>query len=410
VPKGFFTDAELKTPRAVLPLLPQCGACGLFRKCHSPKIPVYGRGKKQILVVGEGPGENEDQRNRPFVGKAGKYLRDVLHKYDIDLDEDCFTTNSIRCRAATKAGKNRAPTGKEISHCRPYATQAIRELNPELIILLGGAAVHSVIGWLWKEDPGGILRWAGFRIPYRKLNTWICPCYHPSFVIREGEYENKGQEQVRRLYFDKQIRGAMGCTGRPYTEEEMARTEDIRICMNPDDAIPWLRLAIKENRHVAFDLETNKLKSDTSDANIHCCSVSNGASTVSFPWHGKVIKVLGELLDSNAPKIGYNLGFEEKWVRKVFGFGVRNWQWDGILAAHVLDNRRGITSLKFQAFAMLGEESWADAIKPYLEGEGGNGKNRIHEFPLEKTLLYCAKDSLYEFRLAQVQMKQLGAI
>jgi hypothetical protein len=90
------------------------------------------------------------------------------------------------------------------------------------------------------------------------------------------------------------------------------------------------------------------------------------------------------------------------------GHGVKNWAWDGMQAAHVLDGRTGITSLKFQAFVQFGLPLWNKTVEPYLEADGGNQKNRIDKCDLHELLLYCGLDSLIEFRLAKKQMKEMA--
>ena len=90
--------------------------------------------------------------------------------------------------------------------------------------------------------------------------------------------------------------------------------------------------------------------------------------------------------------------------------GVRNWKWDTMLGAHTLDNRPGITSIKFQAFVMLGVDSWDWPIKPFLKmkNKGGNVPNRLKDAPLTTMLKYNGLDSLYEWHVAVKQMERFG--
>ena len=161
------------------------------------------------------------------------------------------------------------------------------------------------------------------------------------------------------------------------------------------------------NKPLSFDYETNRLKPDHRDARIVCCSVSNGETSIAFPWQGKAIKTMKFFLDSNIPKIGYNALFETRWTKRELGIDINNWIWDGMLAAHVLDNRKKITGLKFQSFVLLGQESYDDVVKPFFYTEGSNIENRIREVSLDKLLTYCAMDSLLEWKVAEIQMTQL---
>jgi hypothetical protein len=102
--------------------------------------------------------------------------------------------------------------------------------------------------------------------------------------------------------------------------------------------------------------------------------------------------------------------FEDRWCRAKLGCGVKNFVWDGMLAAHVLDNRPDITSLKFQAFVRLGVGDYNSHIEPFLRSKdkGGNEPNRIREAKLDDVLMYCGIDSLLEFKVARLQMKEMG--
>ncbi len=394
--KGFFSSTP--TLRQTLPLVAQCHLCKLDKECLSPKMGVNGKGERKILIVGEAPGENEDKRNLPFIGKTGKLLSETLAKFDVKMRRDCWIINSARCRPP----KNALPE-KSIDFCRPNVINDIKELNPEVIILLGGAAVKSVLGWLFKPEPGGITKWAGWRIPCQKINTWICPAWHPSYVSR-GEKN----EQVIKLLWEKHLEEAVNLSGRPWKKvpdwESQARIEmDVR-------KVPgWIDRLMESGKPLAWDIETDRLNPDHPDARIVCCSVSDGNVSVSYPWHGEAIEATKRFIVSNVPKFGFSIKYETKWARKLLKVTPRNWKWCGQLAAHVLDNRPGICSLEFQEFAVLGFPEHKSKIKPYLEGDGSNDKNRIDELSLERQLLkYNSLDSLIEWKLADKQMQQMG--
>ena len=93
--KGFFTLSESKQPTASK--LAQCGLCGLYKHCLSPKMPPSGDGRKKILVVAEAPGENEDKQNTQLIGRAGQRLKFHLKQLGVDLHRDCWKTNAVIC-------------------------------------------------------------------------------------------------------------------------------------------------------------------------------------------------------------------------------------------------------------------------------------------------------------------------
>jgi len=356
-----------------------------------------GKGKKSILIVGESPGENEDKRGIPFIGKTGKLLSETLEKFDIRMRRDCWIINSARCHPH----KNILPE-KSIEFCRPNVIKDIQELNPEVIILLSGAAVKSVLGWLYKPETGGITKWAGWKIPCQKINTWICPIWHPSYVDR-----NEKNGQVVKLLWEKHLEEAISLTGRPW-EVVPDWESQARIEMDETKVPAIIAKLMKSGKPLAWDIETDRLNPDHPDARIVCCSVSDGENSVAYPWQGEAVEATRDFIVSDVPKIGFSIKYETKWARKILKVTPRNWKWCGMLAAHTLDNRQGICSLEFQEFALLGFAEHKSKIKPYLEGDGSNGKNRIHELPIERLLKYNSLDSLIEWKLAEKQMQQMG--
>lgn len=400
--KGFFSPSAVAT-KAQPSLVPRCGACKLHTLCHSPKMKVWGKGKRRIYIQGEAPGSEEDRRNRPFVGDAGQVLRDALSKFDIDLDRDCWTGNSLRCRPP----QNATPTKAQISYCRPFTLTDIKELDPDVIILLGGSAVDSFIGNVWKEDPGGIFRWAGFQIPSHKPNAWVCPTFHPSFVMRKKE-EPEGE--VTQLWFERHLEAAINLKGKPWETPPDYKSQCV-VAMEDERAASLIRtmaVSAKAGDYpLAFDYETTTLKPDGPHAEIVSCSVSDGVTSVAYPWTNRTRDVTWELLQSNVPMIASNCKFEERWTKRFMGRGASNWDFDTMLAAHWLDNRSSICSIKFQAYVLLGVPDWASHVEPYLKSPGGNSPNRIRQLDWNTLLTYNAVDSLVEWLVAKKQ-KEAG--
>lgn len=398
MPDGFFHGSELLS-NAPVSKIARCGACKLYRNgCTSPKMAPTGKGKKNILIVGEAPGEEEDKQGRQFCGPTGKLLEDTLRKIGIDMRRDCYLTNANICRPL----KNATPTNDQISYCRPYLTKAIEEFNPNVIIPLGAVAVKSLIGGIWKEDIGAIGRWVGFNIPCQEPNAWVCPTYHPSFIKRALD---KPDGKVHQLLFEQHLERAI--TFRHSKPHKVVPNYDdsIEIIYNVDDAANRILKFVEGNRPIAFDFETNALKPDSDDTIIVCASVSDGIDTIAFPWEGSAIDAMKKLLRSSLPKFGFNIKFEQRWLKRKLGYEVKNWVWCGMTGAHWLDNRKGITGLKFQAFIMLGAKSYDDKIKPFLKPSKGMRLNAIHKIAKKQLFRYCAFDSLLEWLVAKKQMK-----
>src|SRR3712207_7752845 len=99
------------------------------------------------MLVGEGPGENEDATGLPFVGRAGKLLDDILAAVDLTR-QDVYLTNIVKCRAAVEEGgrmKNRQPRTGEVRACNIYLQGQMEAIRPKIILCLGGPAAKTVI-------------------------------------------------------------------------------------------------------------------------------------------------------------------------------------------------------------------------------------------------------------------------
>lgn len=391
---GFFSDSEViaKPPE---PTVARCGDCGLFKKCLSPKMPVTGEGRRKVLIVAEAPGADEDKKGIQLIGKAGKKLRDEMDELGWDLDEDCWKTNAVICRPP-----DNKMDARYVEACRPNLNRTIEELQPETIVLLGGSAVRSFMFRDWPSKIGTLERWIGWRIPHRELNCWVCPTWHPSYL-------NRMNNPVIDLWFRKHLKNALQTTGRPH--KKVSRLEDrVDVVLSPTEAAGCIRSEMQRlSCPLAFDYETNMLKPEHSDAKIYSCSICFGKRTIAYPWEGEAIKATREALRSPVPKVGANIKFEQRWTKSVFGHGVRNWHMDTMQCAHALDNRPDITSVKFQAYVRLGIPPWNEHIEPLLRAKGGYTKNKIDQIALQDLLLYNGLDSLIEYRLAEVQEKEL---
>jgi uracil-DNA glycosylase family 4 len=399
--KGFFAGSKI-LQAAPTNTLPRCGACGLHLHCTSPKMPVIGNGARKVLFVAEAPGEKEDEDGVQLVGKAGQYLQRVLSGMEFDLEEDGWKTNAVICHP-----RRRKPTAKEIMYCRPHLDKTIKQLQPTVIVPMGSAAVESVIGAIWQEDTGKMARWAGWQIPCQTLNAWVCPTWHPAHLLREDD-------PVLNRQFKTHLTAAIAHTDCPWPAGPPEWAADVRRVIDPTQAARWLcKCADMQTGAIAWDYETNMLKPDGPDARIVSCAVAWGRQEpercIVFPWHGEAIQAMQKLLCSPIPKIASNLKFEDRWTRKEFGHRVRGWAWDTMLAAHVADNRQGITSVKFQAFTRLGVPLWNKKIEPFLKTKGDANVNAIlREIDIEDLLLYNGMDALLEFRVAVNQIKEIG--
>lgn len=111
--------------------LRQCRQCSLAKQ-RTKVVPGEGPSKVQVMFIGEGPGRNEDQQGKPFVGQAGKVLDELLAAAGLKREE-VFITNVVKCRPPN----NRDPLPEELMACRHYLDEQIQLLDPEVIVTLG---------------------------------------------------------------------------------------------------------------------------------------------------------------------------------------------------------------------------------------------------------------------------------
>lgn len=405
MPRGFFAQSEMLVSRAPASLVPKCGACGLCKRVESPKMAPSGHGKRKILIVGEAPGGEEDAKGIQFVGKTGRYLEKVLKGHGIDMRRDCYLTNAVICRPPdNKLSKKE----EEVDFCRPNLIKTVKELKPHLIIPVGGAAIRSLMEHVWSSNEaiGKVSKWVGHAFPSQKLNAWICPTFHPTFVLRQRD----NNQPVAELVFDKHIAGALDHVGRPWSTVPNFEAQVERV-LKTSEAARVLREMARRGGWVAFDYETNMLKPDWPEARIISAAVCwRGKKTIAYPWHGEAIEATQELLAAkNVYKIASNLKFEDRWTRRMFGHGVRNWLWDTMVNGHVYDNRPGITGLGFQSLLWLGQDSYYDHISPLMKAEKGKRTNRVaEEIEINDLLRYNGLDAILEYFVCIKQREAFG--
>lgn len=389
-----------------------CVTCGLSTHVLSPKMQPFGNFKKGILNIGEAPGEREDLNGKQWQGKMGRVLRQTYEGLGIDLFEDCININAINCRPTDKFGKNRPPTSHEISCCRSRVLEVIKQYQPKIIVVLGGSAIVSILGHRWKKDLGRISKWRGWTIPDRDFEAWVCPTFHPSYVDRQRKFT-----EVMTVW-KQDLKQAFSVLEKPfpqYTDEKSCidYVEDDKALV---DLLSYLSLGGEGDLH-CFDYETTGLKPHAAGHRIVCMAIAT-ASTKCYVFMMPKKKMhrsaIADYLSSDIGKMAHNIKFEHTWSQIRLDVGVKSWEWDSMLAAHVLDNRPGITGLKFQTYMNFGVVDYDSNINPYIKGidpKNANSKNKIFEFIAqygkEGLLTYCGLDALFGRKLGVKQMEVL---
>ncbi len=162
--------------------------CELCRLHEDRKNAVPGEGDRDpdMMFVGEAPGENEDIEGKPFVGRAGDLLEELLEEVGLSR-EDVFITNVVKCRPPD----NRDPRKDEIETCNPYLVKQIECLDPNVIVSLGNHATETLIG----EKGIGELHGKEFEYEDRIL----IPMYHPAAGLYNPNLKETMLEDMRSL-------------------------------------------------------------------------------------------------------------------------------------------------------------------------------------------------------------------
>jgi uracil-DNA glycosylase family 4 len=168
----------------------QCRQCRLHEsKTHY--VPGEGSDHPDILFVGEGPGQTEDQFGRPFIGNAGQLLDKIIQKMGYRR-EDVFIGNVVKCRPPN----NREPLIDEVNACLPFLRRQIELLAPKIIVCLGKVALNNLLG---TSHSMGRIR--GQLLSFN--NIPLVPTYHPSYILHKKEKEEISQAK-REVWEDMQ--------------------------------------------------------------------------------------------------------------------------------------------------------------------------------------------------------------
>jgi DNA polymerase len=164
------------------------------KKCplHQERIhAVFGEGPwdAPIMVIGEGPGANEDKQGLPFVGRAGKLLDQLLEQQGLSRRENVFIANIVKCRPP----KNRVPKKPEVEACFPYLTRQIQLINPSIILLLGATAIKSYRGELKEKISDVRGKWS------REDGRLVMATFHPAAVFRNRTYQGYIEEDLKTI-------------------------------------------------------------------------------------------------------------------------------------------------------------------------------------------------------------------
>ncbi len=167
--------------------LGECTRCVLSRLGR--KTIVFGEGNPyaELMFVGEGPGADEDEQGRPFVGRAGQLLNKMIEAMGLKR-EQVYIANVVKCRPPG----NRTPEREEVETCSPFLLRQIAVIQPKAIVALGAVAARCLLGL---NEPMAKLRgqWFDFR------GTRLAVTYHPAFLLRDPRQKKEAWKDLQMV-------------------------------------------------------------------------------------------------------------------------------------------------------------------------------------------------------------------
>jgi len=168
----------------------ELGECERCKLCKNRKTIVFGEGDAhaRLVFIGEGPGQEEDEQGRPFVGPAGQLLTDIIVKGLKLKREEVYICNIVKCRPPD----NRNPEPDEIAACEPFLRKQIQAINPRFIIGLGNVAVKTLL-----NTKQGITSLRGKWQQYQGIP--LMPTFHPAYLLRTPADKKLVWEDIQKV-------------------------------------------------------------------------------------------------------------------------------------------------------------------------------------------------------------------
>ncbi len=181
-----ISQSEIQRLEEIRSELGDCRRCKLHR---TRRTLVFGEGneKARLMLIGEGPGNDEDVQGMPFVGKAGQLLTKILQAIEIEREE-VYITNIIKCRPP----QNRNPEPDEIENCYPFLLKQIQAIRPRIICALGTFSAQTLLKTDVKITAlrGKVYDFSGIQ---------LFPTYHPAYLLRNPEKKREVWEDMKQI-------------------------------------------------------------------------------------------------------------------------------------------------------------------------------------------------------------------
>ena len=407
-------------------ILSSCKQCSLGQHSQPNTKLVNGTGnlKAEIMFVGEAPGQTEAFTGLPFTGDSGQTFDELLALADIKR-EDCYITNVCKCwpwklednkKTGGKTFGNKEPKEfqAEITICKKYLLQEINEVNPKVIIALGGTALSVLEGKVSKiTERKGIPNLYGQKNASSLYGnrTYIMPTLHPSYVRRNGGVRTAlGLTKVAAEVVEHFKRA------KAMVNDPVLNVIHNYMLIDSIEKMEEVREQIFAKQTCSFDIETEGLGMDARILGIgfaidvgKACYIpiwvkafmSNTLERFFKPSdEALILNHLKDILESDKIyKTAHNAKFDIRGLRKQLNIIVKNLFWDSMCGAYLLNenSKHGLDDLKNRFLDLLG---YSDK---YIR-ESNDGNNAA-SCSLETISNYCMGDCDAEYRLAKEQIE-----
>jgi DNA polymerase len=189
--KAPYPAGEEDTIARIAAEIRACNNCPLAAT-RTNAAPGEGVTRPLVLVIGEGPGAEEDAQGRPFVGRAGQLLDKMLSSIDLSRNSNCFIANVVKCRPPG----NRDPQPEETQACAHFLKRQILLLNPEFILVAGRVAAQTLLD---TTEPVAKLRGKFTSLTVGEKKIPLLVTYHPAFLLRSEEFKRPAWEDLKLL-------------------------------------------------------------------------------------------------------------------------------------------------------------------------------------------------------------------
>lgn len=381
-----------------------CEPCSLRKEWKwlaHPQMPIAAPSENsdyRIVVVGEAPGETEDNEGIPFVGKTGRFLREQI---PTEWRKKLYWSNTVRCHPP----KNRKPIPEEIQCCSVYQERDLLSIKPHAILAVGDYALKYFWPTAWVTGMRGV----PFPVQLNDgSTTWCTSIFHPRYVMESERKDYDTKETVNAAlpvyknditnFFDKlpyfaanppTIYSPPKDIIYPKTEEEVYSLFD------------------KLSDPYGHDIETFKLKPYKRDGRILTAAFSDGKLTFAFPvnWPGNINnwgqRAYNTIMTRGSKTwIAQHAGFEYIWIWSSTGTHKHKFE-DIEVLARLYHKRAGLGSLNNLSRIYLGLD-----IKTVTNLD----KNRLLDYPIENVLEYNALDAWSTYCIFQILMSKVSDI